>query len=224
MDRESYSTIERHMLSLMKDGAHDEEHVYRVLYAALDLATGLEVDMDVLIAACLLHDIGREAQFKDPSMDHAEVGAAMAHEFLLGLGWAADKAGRARDCIRTHRYRTGREPQSIEAEILFDADKLDVTGCIGIARTLAYKGIVAEPLYSVGEDGRVLSGEGEAEPSFFQEYNWKLKKVYGRFYTEKAARIAEGRRKASVDFYESMLAEACEAHATGARLLGAILD
>ncbi|MBR2145622.1 MAG: HD domain-containing protein [Akkermansia sp.] len=44
----------------MTDSAHDREHVYRVLYAALNLARGEEnVNYDVLIAACLLHDVGR---------------------------------------------------------------------------------------------------------------------------------------------------------------------
>jgi len=96
------------------------------------------------------------------------------------------KAQHVKACISTHRYRNSNPPASIEAKILFDADKLDVTGTIGIARTLAYKEIVAEPLYSVDEFGNVLNGEEDEKPSFFQEYHWKLKKVYDNFFTNQA--------------------------------------
>ena len=223
MTHGEYATIERHMLDLMHDGAHDEQHVYRVLFAALDIAVDYDADMDVLIAASLLHDIGREAQFRDESVDHAVVGSEMAYTYLSSLGWPAARAQHAKACIRSHRYRKSEEPESIEAKILFDADKLDVTGALGIARTLAYKGIVAEPFYSVDEAGAVQSGEGDSEPSFFQEYNWKLKNVYEKFYTDKARRLAEGRRQASVDFYENMYAEVKETHVVGKRRLTDIL-
>lgn len=62
MTRQTYSLLENYMLSCMDDSAHDKEHVYRVLYHALRIAKMLHnVDYDVLIAACLLHDIGRKA-------------------------------------------------------------------------------------------------------------------------------------------------------------------
>jgi uncharacterized protein len=220
---DEFATIERHMLERMNDGAHDEQHVYRVLYAALDIAADYDVDTDVLIAAALLHDIGREAQFKDARVDHAVAGSEMAYAYLTSIGWPGDRAEHAKACIRSHRYRKREEPQSLEAKILFDADKLDVTGTLGIARTLAYEGIVGEPLYSLDAKGHVLSGEGDAEPSFFQEYNWKLKKVYGTFYTDKARRLAEGRKQASIDFYERMREEVSETHVVGKRRLTDIL-
>ena len=59
-----------------------------------------------------------------------------------------------------------------EAQVIFDADKLDVTGAIGIARTIAYKGVVAQPMYSVGEDGHVLSGDGKEVPSSITAANF----------------------------------------------------
>ena len=108
---------------------------------------------------------------------------------------------------------------SIEAKILFDADKLDATGTLGIARTIAYNGIVSRPLYSVDEQGNVLNGHDDKNASFFQEYQYKLKNVYDKFYTDRAREIAERRRKASIDFYESMFREVNETHSTGLPLL-----
>ena len=56
-----YQSIERYMRSCMDDSVHDCEHVYRVLYNALEIATAEpDVDYDVLITVCLLHDIGRK--------------------------------------------------------------------------------------------------------------------------------------------------------------------
>ncbi len=215
MNKETFSGIESYMLSCMNDGAHDEHHIYRVLYYALDIAECYEVDIDVVIASALLHDIGRDAQFRNPSLDHSAVGAEMAYDFIVSSGWSEDKASRIQRSISTHRYRKNNEPDSIEAKILFDADKLDVTGAVGIARTLAYKGIVAEPLYTVDRDGRVLDGTRDDVPSFFQEYNFKLKNIYDGFYTEKAREIACGRKEAAMRFYESMLEEVVSTYQKG---------
>ena len=83
MTREAYQLLEAHMLSCMGDSAHDKEHIYRVLYSALDIAQGeAGVDYDVLIAACLLHDIARGEQFAAPAVCHARRGAERARTFL----------------------------------------------------------------------------------------------------------------------------------------------
>lgn len=224
MQKEMYSKIENHMLSCMNDGAHDSQHIYRVLYFALDIANEFVVDKDVLIAASLMHDIGRDAQFKNSKCDHAIIGADMAYNFLLEIGWDENKAAHVRACIATHRFRNNNPPESIEAKILFDADKLDATGTMGIARTLAYKGIVSEPLYSVDENGNVLDGELDNRPSFFQEYNWKLKNVYDKFFTGRAKIIAEERRRASINFYENMYNEVHATHKKGMLLLKEALE
>lgn len=208
MDKQTYSLLENYMLSCMEDSAHDKEHVYRVLYQALEIArTENNVDYDILIAACLLHDIGRKEQFENPSLCHAAVGSDKAYDFLIGHGFGKGYAEQVKQCIRTHRYREADTPQSLEAKILFDADKLDVTGAIGIARTLIYKGIVSEPLYSVSPEGTVLSGENDTEPSFFQEYKYKLEKLYSQFYTARATEIAQERQRAAIDFYNSLYQE-----------------
>jgi len=221
MQRDMYIKIEKYMLSCMKDGAHDCQHIYRVLYSALDIASDYNVDKEVLITSSLLHDIGREAQFQNPKLDHAIIGSDMAYNYLQLIGWTQDKSQHVKACISTHRYRNSNPPISIEAKILFDADKLDATGTMGIARTItiAYKGIVAEPLYCVDEQGYVLDGEREGESSFFHEYNWKLKKVYDKFFTSRAKIIAEDRRRASVDFYENMYKEVKSIHRIGLEVL-----
>ena len=184
MKRETYCLLENFMRFCMEDAAHDKEHIYRVLYHALEIAkTEKNVNYDVLIAACLLHDIGRKEPFENSSLCHAIVGSEKAYQFLLAHGFDVFYAEQVKQCIKTHRYRNNNQPQSLEAKILFDADKLDVAGAMGIARTLLYKGIVSEPLYSLLPNGEVSTGENDITPSFFQEYKYKLENLYSNFYT-----------------------------------------
>jgi uncharacterized protein len=210
MTEEAYKAIERFMLDCMKDPTHDKHHIYRVLNAALDIA-GHEsgVDTEVLVAACLLHDIGRERQFDDlENVCHAHIGGEMAYAFLLSQGWPTERAAHVQACISSHRFRRSNRPQSVEAKILFDADKLEAAGAIGIARTLIYGGQVGEPLYIMDYDNTILVDGGGAEiTSFFQEYNYKLKNVYDGFYTDRAKAIAAVRRKTAGDFYDRLFQE-----------------
>lgn len=220
MKKEDYTLIENYMLSCMKDSAHDKEHIYRVLYNALDIASTEEnVNYDILIGACLLHDIGRKEQFENPSLCHAAVGADKAYHFLVEHGFAEKYAEAVRSCIHTHRFRRGNQPQSIEAKILFDADKIDVSGAIGIARTLVYKGQVSEPLYTLKADGRVSAGENDELPSFFQEYKYKLENLYDNFYTIRGAEIARCRQNAAITFYQNMLEEVGSSYESGIKNL-----
>lgn len=225
MTQAVFQQLEAHMQSCMRDSAHDKEHVYRVLYTALDLAAYEEaVDLDVLLAACLLHDIGRQAQYDDPTVCHAAYGAEMAHDYLLQQGFSLAFADRVAACIRTHRFRKSEQPASIEAKILFDADKLDATGAMGVARTLQYNGKMDEPLYSLTENGTVSDGMDDPVPSFLQEYCFKLQKLYGRFYTARGAALAAQRKPAAEAFYGQLLYEAQAAYGQKDRLITEILE
>ena len=225
MNRETYAMLEKFMQQCMSDSAHDREHVYRVLNHALLIAAEEPcVDYDILIAACLLHDIGRKDQLENPALCHAMVGSEKAYGFLVEMGWAESAAAQVRDCIRTHRFRKNDLPQTVEAKILFDADKLDVVGAMGIARTLAYQGTVSAPMYSRREDGTVSDGTGDTIPSFFREYKFKLEKLYDRFYTQKGAAMAQERKEAAQRFYNDLLREVREATDAADALLAQVLD
>ena len=224
MTKEIYMVLENYMLEKMGDSAHDAEHIYRVLYSALDIAsTEPDVNVDVLIAACLLHDVGREAQFKDSSVCHARAGSGMAYDFLLTEGFSEGFAAHVRDCIRTHRFRSNDLPQSVEAKILFDSDKLDAAGAVGIARTFLYKGNVQEPIYTRATDGAISDGTQSNEPSFFHEYKRKLEGIDSKFFTTRGAQLAQERRKAAVDYYEALLKEVKDPETAGREILNKIL-
>jgi uncharacterized protein len=212
MNKNMFHTIEQYMLEKAGDSAHDRAHIERVLFGALDIARYEEnLDLDVLIAACLLHDIARPLQCKDERVCHARTGADMAYCFLIQIGWSEEKAKHVRDSIRTHRFRIDDTPATMEAKILYDADKLDVTGALGIARSLQYGGSMSEPLYALDDSGNILLEGGGADVStFFQEYHFKLKKLYGQFYTKRAGALAKLREKTMTDFCDALYREVDE--------------
>jgi len=214
-----YKEIEIYMLNQMRDSAHDKHHVYRVLNFALDIAAVTDIsDPDVLLAACLLHDIGREMQFSDINICHAQAGGDMAYEYLLSRRWPSGRASHVKECVSTHRFRKNNRPKSIEAQILFDADKLDACGALGIARTLIYGGQVAEPLYLLDDDEKIIAGGGGEEmSSFMQEYNYKLKNVYTAFYTKRAKEIARKWQKTAISFYDGLHMEITSNYENGAK-------
>lgn len=209
MKADRYEAYVRYMNDCMRDSAHDAGHIYRVLHAALVLsAQEKNVDRDVLIAAALLHDVGREEQFRTGE-SHASIGARMAAGFLAGRGEEKVFIEHVCACIRTHSFRKNDPPASVEAQLLYDADKLDVVGAMGVARTFLYQGRMDEPVYSVGPDGNVLSGE-EKTPSFFSEYTNKLSRLGPRFQTEAGKRAAAERAEAAARFDQALRAEVSE--------------
>jgi uncharacterized protein len=191
----------------MKDSAHDPEHIFRVLYLSLNIASkrNENINFDILIASCLLHDIGREKQFKNSNICHAEISGIMAKDFLLINGWSELDSTHVKNCISTHRFRGNNVPETLEAKILYDSDKLDAVGCLGIARTLMYKGIVGNNLYEL-KYGKICFGENKDDnETFLKEYNFKLKNLYDNFYTEEATEMAKNQKECAHLFYNNLL-------------------
>ncbi len=119
------------------DPVHGYPHIERVRKIAKDIASRYrEVDMEVLELAVLMHDIGRFGSLGNT--DHALASAQVADALLTLAGYPQDKKERVIHAILTHSYSGRREPKTLEAKILSDADKLDALGAVGILRVLMY--------------------------------------------------------------------------------------
>lgn len=173
--------------------------------------------MDTLIPAALLHDIARSIEDKDPSgiSDHAIIGAEMAENILTKLDYKKEAVQKIKHCIMSHRFRSGNNPETIEAKILFDADKLDVIGAIGLARSFMVAGQHGERLFrdiplgeyiqkNIGENGRI---KDNSQHAINLEYELKLKKIPERLYTQKAKEISLGRIAYMEDFFDTLRGE-----------------
>ncbi|NFF38471.1 HD domain-containing protein [Clostridium argentinense] len=191
--------------------AHNLDHVLRVYNLCMFLSKYEEnVDLEVLIPAVLLHDIARVKESKDKSgeIDHAILGSEMAEDILRNLEYEEDKIEKIKHCIITHRFRTDNRPRTIEAKILFDADKLDAIGSIGIARCFMLAGQFGQSLSVKKQVGTNTSENGRlkdvSKHSPFIEYEVKFKKIPEKLHTKKAKEIGIERLKFMDDFFKRL--------------------
>ena len=117
--------------------SHDFSHAERVYRLAERIADAEGADLFIVRMAALLHDIGRAEESKNNNAEdiHEELSVRMTGPILDGLGVSSDKKDAILHAIATHRHRRGGEPRTLEAKCLFDADKLDSLGAVGIARS-----------------------------------------------------------------------------------------
>jgi uncharacterized protein len=191
------------------DPVHGFDHVLRVMRSAEEIGAELGADLDILRASALLHD----AAGADPREDraqHENASAEFAQQVLQDEGWPSERIQAVTECIVSHRYRGKRKPESLEAQILFDADKLDVIGAFGVARTIGYAIQAGEPIFAEPSDKFLTAGEPEpGEPhSAYHEYLFKLRYVKDRLHTEPARRLATDRELVLVSFFDQLAAEA----------------
>jgi len=202
-----------------KDSAHDIDHVMRVYNLAMIIAkTENNIDMDVLRAGVLLHDIGGAKESNDSSgqIDHAVIGAEMAKPILEDFGFSEEKIKHIQSCILSHRYRTDNKPETIEAKIVHDADKLDAVGAIGIARSFSWVGKHQAKIYKKVDNiedyakenltegkinGRIID---KSKHSIHINYETKEKFLLENLYTETAKKIGEVRLKYYKDFLDRL--------------------
>ncbi len=194
------------------DPVHDFEHVLRVYRLSERIALAEGADLDIVHAAALLHDSVGSAPGGDGQArkDHHLASAEFAAEVLAAEGWPAERIAAVQHCIRGHRFRhAGERPETIEAKCLFDADKLDVLGAIGAARTIAYAALAGQPAFAEPSEQFLQTGvkePGEAHSSY-HEYLFKLRKVKDQLFTPTGKAIAESRDHFLRAFYEELRAE-----------------
>jgi len=194
------------------DPVHDFEHVLRVYRVAERLAEAEGADLEIVRAAAWLHDSRGSAPGGEGAerAEHHIASADFAGEVLAAKHWPEDKILAVQHCIQAHRFRSQDEaPQTLEAQVLFDADKLDVLGAIGAARTIAYAALDGEPAFAEPSDTFLKTGKKEpGEPhSSYHEYLFKLSRVKDRMFTPSGKALAEARHAFLVGFYEQLQAE-----------------
>jgi uncharacterized protein len=191
------------------DAVHGFDHVLRVYHLAEKLAEAEGADLEIVRAAALLHDVQGSQPTSGERGNHHEASAEEAARILAGEGWDGARIARVQECIRAHRYRGNQRPHSLEAQVLFDADKLDVLGAIGVARTIAYAIQAGQPVYAAPSQRFLASGEkepGEAH-SAYHEYLFKLRHVRDRLNTRAAKALAEKRHADLVRYFEALADE-----------------
>ncbi len=185
--------------------SHDWTHVERVYNLALKIAEKENANLFIVKLASLLHDIGRKEEMESRGeKDHTEVSLRLASEILERYQLNGQVAEEVLECISCHRFRNNEEPESLEAKVLFDADKLDCIGAIGVARAYAWAGEQNIILYS---DKDFLGTGYEEEHSPMTEFTFKLSKVKDRMQTQTGRKMAQKRHKYISSFFKRLKQE-----------------
>ena len=185
------------------DAAHGFDHVLRVLALAERIGQAEGAAMEIVRAATLLHDVAR-AEEERTGACHARVGAERARQILASH--PADEVEAVAQAIASHRFRGEVVPQTLEAKVLYDADKLDAMGAIGVARAYALAGRCGQRLWAETVAGSLDESES-SDYTPVHEFTFKLSQLKDALFTATAHRIGEGRHRYLVEFFARLDAE-----------------
>lgn len=191
------------------DGAHDQAHLIRVWKNVLNLMKTEGGDGELLLAATLLHD-GVPMPKNDPRRALASrLAATQARRILGELHWKASRIGAVAHAIEAHSFSAGITPQTLEARILQDADRLDALGALGVARCFYTAGQMGSALYDI-EDPKAARRTLDDQRFALDHFPAKLFGLAEGFQTPAGARLAAVRRERLVAFMTDLLAETGE--------------
>ena len=171
--------------------AHRWDHLERVCKRSENLAQELgdaKVDLEILKIAALLHDVDQPYYDKE---NHVERSLRKAEQMLLKVDYPQEKMEKVLEVIGEHSSEDERLPSSLEAKILFDADKLDGLGAIGIARVFSFCG-----------------QKGKSPDEALCWYDVKIKKAAAMMQTAAGKKMAEIEMEFVRTFFEKYRGEA----------------
>lgn len=209
LDSQYLTEAQAEQLYVMGDAAHDFDHILRVARLAVRLARSEQADEEVVLLAALLHDVPSELSAATRGSHHLAA-AEFARQYLTMHEMAPNRIENVVHCIEAHRFRDQSiQPQTSEAKCLYDADKLDSIGAIGVARAFAYAGshgnrLWTEPWTAVPADDAKPTG---ADYTPVHEFVYKLRRIVATLYTPAARKLGEERQVFMTQFYEQLDAE-----------------
>jgi uncharacterized protein len=188
-------------------GSHGWDHTLRVIRLCEHIGPIENADMTVLLIAASLHDIGRYHQDRsNGQICHAEKGAVMAKSIIQDLPLSDKQKSNIIHAIKTHRFRGENAPETTEAKVLFDADKLDAIGAVGIARAYLFAGELGARLHN--PDNNIKNTKSYSkDDTGYREFKKKLCKIKDRVLTAEGYEMAKKRHKFMVNFFDRFMKE-----------------
>jgi len=185
-------------------GSHDWDHTERVYNLSLQIAPPEGADLEVVLPAALLHDIGREQESRSRgAVCHATLGAEEAATVLRRFGYEEAQVQAIAHCVAAHRYRGQVQPQTVEARVIYDADKLDAVGAVGIGRAFLFAGEIGARLHDPAVDPEKTRSYTR-EDTAYREFLVKLRFIRNRMLTTTGRRLAEGRHAFMTEFFDRL--------------------
>ena len=205
MDRLQRLTVVAQARTPGDEPAHDWGHVTRVAHSARHIAAAEGARVDLTVAAALLHELFNYPKDHPDSARSGDVCADRALAVLHAEGWLAADAEAIAYCIRVHSFSRGIFPETLEARVLQDADRLDAIGAIGIARCFATCAAMQRPFYDPA-DPLCAAREPDDKQWGVDHFYRKLLKIPATLHTATARALAAERAR-FMDAYLAQLAE-----------------
>jgi uncharacterized protein len=189
------------------DAAHDLNHLHRVWQNAQKLLQDYpEADSLVVLAACYLHDLVNLPKNHPQRHLASRQAAALAVECLSQLGFPADKLAALAHAIETHSFSAAITPETLEAKIVQDADRLDALGAVGLARLYYTAGRMGSAL-AHPTDPLALSRSMDDKNYALDHIEVKLATLPATMQTVAGRKMGEARLEWLREFRDTFVAE-----------------
>lgn len=188
------------------DGSHDLAHLQRVWSNVRRIQAREGGDLEVLLAATVLHDCVAVEKNSPLRAQASTLSAERAAAILADMGWPQSRIEQVTHAVMTHSYSAGLSPQSLEAKILQDSDRLDSMGAVGIARCFYVSGRMGSALYDV--ENPTAAGRDYRDNRFtIEHFQTKLLKLASGLQTGEGARLAALRHQRLASFLAEFMEE-----------------
>ena len=205
--KKEFKNITNAVKSILKKSprCHDWEHTMRVLHNARELAAvEKKCDMMVVEFGAVLHDIARADEMAiKGKVCHAEKGSKMADKILKDEGIEKGTRTKIVKCVRRHRFRSSQAPKSIEEKIIYDADKLDSVGAVGLGRAFLFAGHCGAKVHNK-KDEAVNSSTYSENDTAYREFLVKQRFIPDKMLTDIGRKVAKERVKFMKEFFEKL--------------------
>ena len=188
------------------DGSHDLSHILRVWANVRQLMAEEGGDHEILLAATLLHDCVAVEKTSPLRAKASRLAADHARGLLAGLGWPEPRIAAVAHAIAAHSFSAGISPETLEARILQDADRLDAIGLIGVARCFYIAGRTGAGLYDP-TDPNAANRPLDDRRFALDHFETKLLTLAQGFQTVTGRRLARARHESLLAFRNGLLAE-----------------
>ncbi|RON22982.1 phosphohydrolase [Pseudomonas brassicacearum] len=195
-----------HALEPSEDGAHDLSHLQRVWHNARTIHTQEGGDLEVLLAAVLLHDCVAVEKNSPLRSQASRLAAEKASGVLADLNWSGSKISAVTHAIEAHSFSANIPATSLEAQIMQDADRLDSLGLLGVARTFYVAGRMGSALYDP-QDPQAQRRDYDDKRFCLDHFQTKLLHLANGFQTPTGRHMAQIRHERLKGFMEQFKEE-----------------
>ncbi len=185
------------------DAAHDLAHIRRVVASARHLAALEGADLRVVLPAAWLHDCVAVAKDSPDRPRASRLAAGKAGAWLRLNDYPAVAIPAIEHAIAAHSFSAGIPPQTLEAQVVQDADRLDSIGAIGIARCFVVGGMMGRPIYDETEPFP-LEREPDDLTATVDHFYTKLFTLEGTMQTAAGRELAARRTAVMRDYLQEL--------------------